>query len=133
MPLTVVIPLTPPSDLFPNAARRLDYHRRHALEKDLREASFVAALAAAQQIRDINGGIIFLGPVTVDVVVHWEKGRRRPDCSALALAVKAMEDGLTDAGIWRDDSQVVRSCYSQWKASPTGGHTSFTIRPAEED
>lgn len=129
-PLTVIIPTTPPSELFPNAARRLNYHRRAALEKDLRETAMLAGMAAALPLRSINGGPIFTGPVTVRVVVHWEKGRRRPDTSALALAVKSLEDGLTDAHIWVDDRQVREVCYTQWKASPSGGYTSFTIREA---
>ena len=56
-----------------------------------------------------------IGPVTLDIDFTLPKPKsapkrkriwpdRKPDCSKL---VRAVEDSLTDAGIWEDDSRVV--------------------------
>lgn len=128
--LTVVVPIAPPSELLPNAARRTDYRRKASLSRPLRDLAKWAAIEAALPIRSINGGPIFLGPVRMRVTVFWGKGRQRPDVSGLGHAVKAMEDGLTDALIWTDDRQVVEACYRQSRDGTGQGFTRFEIEEA---
>jgi Holliday junction resolvase RusA-like endonuclease len=128
--LVVTVPRTPPSQLLPNAARRTDWHVKSDLSRPLRELAKWEAIKAALPVRSVNGGVIFDGPVRMRVRVFWEKGRNRPDTSGLGHAVKAMEDGLTDAGIWHDDRQVIEACYAQGKDPEGTGYTEFTISAA---
>ncbi len=125
--LTIVVPRTPPSKLLPNAARRTSFHVKADLSRPLRELARWEAIKQAMAIRSVNGGAVFAGPVRVRVKVFWERGRRRPDCDGLGLAVKAMQDGLGDALIFSDDRQIVEACYGQEKTNDPQGWTEFVI------
>lgn len=113
--MIVVIGEVPPSDLFPNIARRRSYHALSDAAAPLRASAMVEAMQAAFAVRSINGGAIFPKParLMVRVCVQWPNGRRMPDVDALGLACKPIMDGLTDAKIWDDDGQIAEVCYRQ--------------------
>lgn len=48
-----------------------------------------------------------VGKVLAVCRIGWTKGHKRMDPSNAAASLKAMIDGLTDAGWWVDDNQVI--------------------------
>lgn len=120
--------------------------------KPWREAVKHAALLARPAAAD--DGIIYHGPVDLDITFcflrpksHYGTGRnahilkesaavsviRKPDLSKL---IRSTEDALTDALIWRDDSQVVHITASKRYADMQGATIRVTLthtpHPSEE-
>ena len=60
------------------------------------------------------------GPVMVRVSIGWPKGRKRQDPTNVEHCLKAVIDGLTDAGFWADDRLVtiarpiVQRTWGEW-------------------
>jgi Holliday junction resolvase RusA-like endonuclease len=52
--------------------------------------------------------------------VLWPKHRRICDADNALASVKAACDGLTDAGVWQDDRQIVRMSIEQEKLDKQG-------------
>lgn len=129
--LRITVHEVPSSDLFPNKARTLSHYRIADAVAPLRNSAKYDAIAAAMQVRSINGGAIFAGPVRVRVCVCWPKGRRMPDVDGLGLCCKGAIDGLTDAKIWDDDRQIVEVCYRQTTAADRQGRIEFDIEEVD--
>jgi crossover junction endodeoxyribonuclease RusA len=66
-------------------------------------------------------------PLSVEVLAHQPDKRRRD----LSNLWKALEDSLTAAGIWTDDSLVVDQRMA-WSSVPAIGTVRVRIRPAPE-
>jgi Holliday junction resolvase RusA-like endonuclease len=100
---TVTIPQTPPRALMPNVARRLHWAERGKATKAYRE--YVGWIAKGFVVPP--AAPYFVGPVRASVIINWEKGRKRGDTTNVEAALKPLWDGLTDAGVWADDKQLV--------------------------
>lgn len=100
------LPLVPPSKLLPNASRRLHYHERARISRDLRQD---ATLVLTDMRNRLGWEAPFAGPVAVhySILWPWRKRRRMPDLDGVALALKPVTDALMDAGIIVDDGQIV--------------------------
>jgi len=98
--LIITLPL-PHADLSPNArVHRMQLARR---KKKARLDGGLAAKVA------INASNLPTAPrwAAVTVECHWFfRERRRRDSDNLTASLKAAMDGLTDAGVWLDDSGV---------------------------
>lgn len=129
-PLTIVIPMSPPSELFPN--RR---HRRGGLHPGIKAAE-QCRLVAGSAARKVAARTPLTGPV--ELTIHAGYGYRRvtPDLDATISACKAFLDGVVDAGIMIDDSQVVRIVATHEKLKSNrkaraDGFTALTFREAQ--
>jgi Holliday junction resolvase RusA-like endonuclease len=108
---TLTIPQTPPRALMPNATtvpgrrgpRRMHWGDKATAIREYRE--FVGWIA--KQRFDGQPTPIFAGSVRATVIVNWEKGRKCGDTTNVEAALKPLWDGLTDAGVWADDKQLV--------------------------
>lgn len=115
--------------------------------KPWRQDVVAAALNAIAD--DPDAGWPLLGPLGVEITfalprikAHYRTGRRanelrenaprwsdkKPDIDKLQRAIL---DALTDAGVWRDDSQVAQVTARKEYAEP--GHTGASIRVVELD
>ena len=112
--LRVVIPMVPASALNPNRAyRRGGWQPRRAAAAVLREMTWAVAM-------EVQPEAPMVGRVTVAAVIRWPKARRRLDYDASVAVLKPVLDGLTDAGWWRDDRQVVALHVEQETGHATG-------------
>ena len=108
------------------ANQRLHYHRRAEVTRILRHT---AALSAEAQ------GVGTFDRAHVVVTVTWPDRRRR-DVLNIAPTVKALIDGMTDAGCWPDDNDA-HLVGPDFRVAPgvsgIKGVTqlAFDIRPAE--
>lgn len=97
--ITVVVPGNPSRRLAPNRGVSKLHKGRDVAE--LREAAMYAGMESAD-------GMTFTGPVSLSVLVKWAKGERSKDLDSVAVMCKPALDGLVDAEIMRNDSQVKR-------------------------
>lgn len=96
----ITLPL-PHADLSPNAR----VHRMR-LARRKKKARFDGGIAAVAAINEA-GWRAAPRWVAVTVECHWFfRERRRRDSDNLTASLKAAMDGLTDAGVWLDDSGV---------------------------
>lgn len=103
-----------------------DYWRRRADGKGIRISaegvSFREHCQWQAKAQRVNVGLT--GPLVVDIVAYMPDKRRRDVDNVL----KALLDGLTHAGVWGDDSQVVDLRIS--KAPTIGGMVKVKVREA---
>lgn len=83
-----------------------------------------------QQVCGINAGPIYTGPVTVDLHIRWERGRRCQDPSNLWISAKHLIDILVAESIVFDDREVqmgrvTQEVYGAHRGQPC---TELTIR-----
>ena len=126
MAITVTIPMAPDSRLFPNKqGKSLHWATRSSARRKSREA----ACAAAEKVKPRR-------PIANDVIctIHAVYGHRRrvPDIDASISACKPFIDGLADAGVIRDDRQIVKLIGThekmvQKKGGKLPGRTIITI------
>lgn len=124
--MTITIDMAPDRRLFPNqAGKSLHWRTRSSARRKSREA----ACAAAEKVRPKK-------PIGHDVIctIHADYGYRRriPDLDATVSAAKPFLDGLTDAGIFRDDRQIKKIIAThgrmeQKKGGQLPGRTVITI------
>lgn len=107
----VTVPMCPPEELNPNA--RVHWRPYRRASGALRTAAKYAALehGRAEPIT---------GRVDVLVRVCWPKRRRTLDADNALASCKAALDGLTDAGVWRDDRQMRRVSVEQERLDKAG-------------
>lgn len=94
MTATVVVTFERPAPLL-NMNDRLHWRKKAAVVRKWRYAAYLAALAAKVQPRT--------GRTLVKVTLPIRTPNTRRDPSNFAPTVKALIDGLTDAGVWPDD------------------------------
>lgn len=125
---TVVIPKAPPSSLLPNRSqRRGGWHARVAAAREMREMSNHYARQALFEDRD-QDIVPYRGRVVVDVSIGWPPRRKTVDFDAAVSCLKPLLDGLTDAGWWMDDRQVVGMSVRQARSLTVTGHVAITVR-----
>lgn len=78
-----------------------------------------------------------LGPVRLDVVFVFERPvsvkRRLPSVAPdLDKLIRAIGDGITDAGIWKDDGQVIRIVTEKVYGAAPGAHVSVSELSADQ-
>jgi Holliday junction resolvase RusA-like endonuclease len=106
-----IVPCVPDADLSPNA--RVHWRVRARKVKALREFVYYATRGDAPVVP-------FSGPVVLSVAIGWPKGRKRHDPTNVPTLLKAVVDGLTDAGWWADDNLVEfgrlsQQTWGQWQ------------------
>lgn len=110
----IIVPMCPPEELNPNA--RVHWRPYRRASGALRTAAKYAALA--------DGPIdLIAGRVDVSIRVCWPKRRRVLDADNALASCKAALDGLTDAGVWRDDRQMRRVTVEQERLDRAGNAT----------
>ena len=78
-----------------------------------------------------------LGPVRLDAVFVFERPasvkRRLPSVAPdLDKLIRAVGDGVTDSGIWKDDGQVIRIVAEKVYGAAPGVHVSVSEMSADE-
>jgi hypothetical protein len=129
MTLTICVPGTPSKLLAPNKARTVHYMAKAKVSRELRETGRLAALSVLSLFHDATRPI-FTGPVVLTETIYWGRGERRVDLSAVPSLCKPLEDGLTDAGVWLDDSQVVTLIVKQQRDPDGFGYVTFEVEVA---
>lgn len=94
--LSLTLPI-PPSSLSPNA--RVHRMAKAKATREARRHSFLVA-------RGATGGRRLMVSVARTLATFWWPSKRRRDRDNATGMLKAYMDGLTDAGIWVDDSVV---------------------------
>jgi hypothetical protein len=133
--MIVIVPGCPDRILAPN-------RRAHGREKAAatlqhrRDACFASVEAYMDGSHSVEGVVslpLFTGPVSVAAHVRWAKGERVHDLDSCAVMVKPAIDGLVDAGIMANDSQMCLLTISQepWRVSKTTGEVVLTIESIE--
>lgn len=139
--LMVRIPATPHTLLRPNVTSiskreraKLPYplnvqpaaKAKALLKRELQETAGWAAreVAPREPVRE---------PVLLDVVIVWEKGRKRQDYDAAVYGLKGVVDALMDAGWIVDDAQVVGMLVRQINGHPDGGYIEMTMTVTESE
>jgi len=126
-PLTIVVPMAPVSALMPNRYKGKPWQAYAKELKEYRETTAYSALSA----RPSNWRTI-TGPIELFIHVGWPRGRR-PDLETVVSATKGSIDGLADAGIFADDSQLAVLHATHEYGQPKPGYTRFTIVEIEEE
>ena len=88
-----------PNALFMNANGRLHHYQRASMTKQLRELAYWKAKAA-------RGNGLGAPPYHVTCTIELDTARRFDPPNAYPT-IKALIDGMTDAGIWQDDNSEV--------------------------
>lgn len=125
--ITIVVPGCPDRLLAPN---RRTYGKRKA--EPTRQHRGDAKYSGMEQ----GAGITFIGPVAVAALVRWGKGEVVHDLDSVAVMVKPYIDGLVDAGLMINDSQMKRLIVEQepYRTSKIlGGDVVLTIETIRED
>ncbi len=120
--ITIVVPCDPPSELLPNARRRLHWRTVAKYSLAMRETATYAALGQ----RPLDWKTI-TGPVILTLHADYGRRRRVPDLDGTLGACKNFLDGLADAGIIKDDQQVVELRVTHGKAVDGVGQVSITV------
>lgn len=103
--MILTIPQSPPPELNPNA--RIHHMKKAKIIREYRSLAWAAALEQR------NGDCPIEGPIRLSVQINWPRKARRKDLDNALSSCKAAFDGLTDAGIWRDDWQLTSIEVSQ--------------------
>lgn len=120
---------TIPKDLWLSANQRLHWAPRAKATRALREMAHFAV-----KVRSDMLGRGTLGPAHVAAFIGYPRGGR-VDPSNAAPTVKALIDGMTDAGVWPDDDHihVIGPTYLRDKASGQAGvHTVRLVLTPQE-
>lgn len=137
--LVVSVPL-PDRLLCGNGALPASRGLKIARGRMVKEQRTIAYEAAQRARFEANRAIIQVGRwftpplrVRVDVLVRRDPiwAARRLDDDNMIRGLKATMDGLTDAGIWGDDRQVVWGVITWEKASPLAGGVELTLTQQE--
>lgn len=140
------IPMTPHVLLNPNAI--LSKKQRNLLpypmnlmklpviksiyKRDLRECSKLSATQALGTYRSRDTPPTILGPVVVDIVVAWEKGRQIVDWDNCVAMMKGVIDGVTKGGFMLDDRQVVGMYLQQIRDPDKLGYIDIAVCSVDE-
>ena len=124
--IRITVPMAPDSRMFPNkAGKSLHWQTRRSARAKSREAGYKAA-------KKCKPPKPIAGPVVCTIHAEYGYRRRVPDLDATVSACKSFIDGLTDAGIFLDDKQIVKIIATHQKmVVPKGekwpGLTTITI------
>lgn len=106
------------ADLWLSANQRLHWAPKAKRTKALREHGYYAAEDAGYPKHDVTHVAAFIG--------YTRNGTADP--ANAAPTIKALIDGMVDAGVWPDDdsTHVIGPTYLRDPKSPTPGH--YTVR-----
>jgi Holliday junction resolvase RusA-like endonuclease len=124
----VKIPGHPDAILAPN--RRAHGHAKAEATKQHRTDAKYAAVDARNAL-EVFHVPMFPGPVVVTVLVRWGKEGRRHDLDSTAVMTKPHVDGIVDAGILTNDSQMAELRVKQERDKTGVGEVVITIREQE--
>ena len=132
--VTVKIPMSPPSELSPNARRRGNVWAQRSATKDFRDTAW-AAVVALKPAHEWTFCEPFGGwrMITIHEHIIWPKSKGvLPDPDALPTYCKAALDGIVDAGLIAGDSHkhIASVTTSQEKGTDPLGWTIITIEEA---
>lgn len=109
---------TIPADLWLSANQRMHWAPKSKRTKTLRELGWIVAMGKIDEPQGPTHVAAFIG--------YLRNGTADPANSA--PTIKALIDGMTDAGVWPDDdsTHVIGPTYLRDPKSPTPGH--YTVR-----
>jgi Holliday junction resolvase RusA-like endonuclease len=124
--ITVRVSGVPDSDLLPNAKRRKPWQANafSGLTDFWREQGKLAGIVAISQYRQAGGTILpLVAPIRCDIWMTYPGSRRVPDIDGSLGLLKAVLDGIADAGVIRNDSNItdLRIRHRKRKGDPAGG------------
>lgn len=107
-----------PADLWLSANQRLHWAPKAKRTRELRGLGALTAVLEEVEPFDVTHVAAFIG--------YTRNGTADP--ANAAPTVKALIDGMTDAGVWPDDdsTHVIGPTYLRDPKSPTPGH--YTVR-----
>jgi hypothetical protein len=116
--MRVIVPLCPAPELSPN------YAGHWGPEAKAKEIMRKLAKYSAWESRPVEP---LRGHVVLEARIGWTKGRKRMDRSNAAAALKALCDGLQDAGYFLNDREVDIVVVEQigWGAQDGGTRASY--------
>jgi Holliday junction resolvase RusA-like endonuclease len=130
--ITIALPVPIPW-LSANVRRRLHHQALARHTRQQRHDAALCAYAALSGYPDALQRPLFpTGRVRLDVTVCPRPGQRRMDDSAVWEGLKAQEDSLQDAGIIRDDSQIVLGSLTWSKERTSTILMTLTAMPDED-
>ena len=109
---------TIPADLWLSANDRLYWAPKAKRTRALRQIGLLHAIGNCPVGHDVTHVAAFIG--------YLRNGKADP--ANAAPTIKALIDGMTDAGVWEDDdsTHVIGPTYLRDPKSPTPGH--YTVR-----
>lgn len=111
---------TIPANLWLSANDRMHWAPKSKRTSALRTMGSLAAMNAGEdgELHDVTHVAAFIG--------YLHNGKADP--ANAAPTIKALIDGMTDAGVWEDDdsTHVIGPTYLRGPKSPTPGH--YTVR-----
>lgn len=113
IPRRIIVPTAPDAILSPNRNAKWGYREKRAARESLQVASKYAALETARM------GCIEQ-QVRVTACICWPYRRQRMDLDNLGAMLKGMWDGFTNAGLWRDDRQMMALTVTQERLDRAG-------------
>ena len=116
--MTTTLTFTIHKDTWLSANQRIHWAHRARSTRILREIGRVGALTAHTPAQDVTHVAAFIGYLT----------NTKADPANAAPTVKALIDGMVDAGVWDDDdsTHVIGPTYLRGPKSPTRDH--YTVR-----
>lgn len=116
--MTTEVTFTIPADMWLSANHRLHWAPKAARTRFLRLKGQMRSIADELPRHDVTHVAAFIG--------YLRNGKADP--ANAAPTIKALIDGMTDAGVWEDDdsTHVIGPTYLRDPKSPTPGH--YTVR-----
>ena len=122
-PVVITVPGSPDRILAPNR-RAHGLAKAEATRQHRRDAKWSAVAAMSNLPLPLHE---FVGPVHVSALVRWAKGERSKDLDSVAVCVKPYIDGLCDAGLMDNDSQMKRLTVQQERDETGRGEVVLTV------
>lgn len=116
------VPMAPDPDLAPNRFRKLSGWRRQEVVSTMRRVAELAAFPAAPPAP-------LAVPFALDVTIAWGTRRNRQDFDGAVGSVKALVDGLMDAGWATDDALLVAMRVTQHRDPDGEGYVDVVMTP----
>lgn len=124
--VTIIVPMSPPPALSPNARRRGNVWKQQRATEELRKMAWAVGM-------DVHVQDWMWQPVIIHEHVVWPKSRGvLPDPDSIPTYCKAALDGIVDAGIIAGDSakHIASVTASQEKGKDSTGQIIVTITEA---
>jgi len=127
--VTITVPGSPDRILAPN--RRA--HGRAKAEATAQHRHDARYAALDQLAATVPYDPLFAGPVSVLALVRWAKGERSKDLDSCAVCVKPYIDGLVDARLMSNDSQMKILTVQQERDGTGRGEVVLTVTTIERE
>jgi len=104
---------------------------KNVFRQEYKDASYWAAVTSLSRLSSTPTTLS--GPVVLEVVIAYERGRKIPDWDNAVAMLKAAIDGVTLAGFMKNDKQVIGMFMKQIKSISGEGYTDLTVRKATDE